>query len=194
MVTKRSTLIVAAAIAALAGSVRAQAPAPFALEVRGGVALPTQQLGGTDLGTGAGTELTASYRILPALSVYGGWDYAMLDGPVGSFQNLNSTGYAFGARVDGPAVGRITPWLRAGAQVNHIELEDGVNPEYASSDHKLGWEVGAGAALPLVGRFAVTPGIRYRSFAAPMSELGNQHRLSYLTIELGISAAFGGRQ
>jgi hypothetical protein len=49
-----------------------QAQGLWTFEVRGGASVATDQFADTDLDTGIGLEGTLSYRILPAVSLYGG--------------------------------------------------------------------------------------------------------------------------
>jgi opacity protein-like surface antigen len=82
-----------------------------------------------------------------------------------------------------------------GGIYNHIELEAEDGDLVADSGHELGWEAGAGFAIPLGQRFAVTPGVRYRTFSAQL-DLGDGRMdvdLSYVVIDVGMSYAFGRR-
>ncbi len=195
MGTIERAIIAAAAVAALAGSTQAQAQSRFSVEVRGGAAVPTQQLGAQDLKTASTVEFTAAYRIVQPVSIYAGWDWfrAPLEKKMGDIEDADATGYAFGVRLDGPAVGTVTPWVRAGGLYNHVELEGDTTDARISSKHKLGWEVGAGVSMPIKGRWSLTPGVRYRSFSPVLDQLGPDPRLSYLTFEVGFAAAIGGK-
>lgn len=196
MKTLHSSFTLAAALTLIAGGAQAQAPGRFSLEVSAGGALPTQDLGDHELkDAGLGLGLNASYRVMPHLAVYAGWDWYHfeLEEGIGDFVDVEDTGYAFGVRYDGPTLAMATPWIRAGGVFKHVELETDENDAVRSSDHTLGWEAGVGATLNLGSRWALMPGVRYRTFSPELEELGGEVEHAYVTFDLGFSAAFGGR-
>ncbi|HER42841.1 MAG TPA: porin family protein, partial [Candidatus Eisenbacteria bacterium] len=151
----------------LAGSVAAvsvSAEQRWSAEFSGGAAFSTEELGEADLGTGLGFEGTVSYRFLPHLAVYGGWDWFHFstDGsPWGGEMDVEETGYVFGLRFVHP-VGDwpLSYMLRAGGTFDHIEIENDEGEIVADSDHGLGWEIGAGLVYALNDRWGIVPGIR----------------------------------
>lgn len=193
-----SRLIVTTAAAALvlACSTQLQAQRPFSLELRGGAAFPAADVGDTSLQTGAGFEVSARYRVQPHLLAYIGWDwyrFAPESQPSGSDLDLGDTGYALGLQFQHPLARSTEGWFRAGAVYNHIEVEDG-SDIIADSGHELGWEAGAGVSFAIGRSFALTPGVRYRTFSAEL-DLGDGGRnvdLSYVTAEVGLAWSFGG--
>ncbi|HSJ15782.1 MAG TPA: outer membrane beta-barrel protein [Longimicrobiales bacterium] len=186
------------AIAALAGLVpaatQAQEAGRFSLDLRSGAVLPTADLGASALNPGMGLGLVANLQVMPHLNLYAGWDWARftLEQDLGPFEDMDVTGYSFGARFFAPSLGSVTPWLRAGGVYDHIELEGDDRDDRVSADHTLGWEAGVGAAVPLGGRWALLPGVSYRSFSPELDEIGGKAYVRYLTIDIGISATFGG--
>lgn len=190
------TFTIAAALTLIAGSTQAQErPGTFSLELRPGAGLPTKALGSRDLKTGYGSELIVNLQVMPHLSLYAGWDYMhfSLEEKLGSLTDAEDTGYAFGARFFAPSLGPVTPWIRAGGVYDHVELEGDDNNDTLSSDHTLGWEAGAGAAIALGGRWSLLPGVRYRSFSPDLAVLGGEVDMNYVNIDVGISYTFGGR-
>lgn len=178
-----------------AGAARAQSP--FSMEVRGGAALATADLGDATLKTGAGVELTGAFRVMQHMHVYAGWDYHnfAMDTPFyGGNYDLEVTGYAFGLQFQHPLASSTSGWLRAGGLYNHLELENISGATVADSGHELGWEVGGGLRIPIGLNIALTPGVRYRTLSAEL-DVGQKRPvdLSYVAAEIGLSWTFGSR-
>ncbi|MHB1328413.1 MAG: outer membrane beta-barrel protein, partial [Gemmatimonadales bacterium] len=120
------TVLLATLIVTLPGAATAQRRWDVAL--RGGVALPTQELGNAELETGVGFEATVSYRLLEHLAVYGGWGWRQFgtDANVATFAgtdiDVEETGYVLGLRFEHPLAGAGSPALvlRGGATFAHI--------------------------------------------------------------------------
>lgn len=169
-----------------------------AIELRGGAALPMEDLGGSDLDPGGGFGLTAALRFMPHVLAYAGWDWFRLttDEPfAGMDLDVENTGYAFGLKFQHPLLSDVEGWLRAGAIYNHVELENGDGDRVADSGHELGWEAGTGASIPIGRRFALTPGVRYRTFSGEV-DAGTgpiDVNVSYVALEVGIAYQFGAR-
>ena len=190
------TFTVALVLAAGAGG--AQAQGPIALELRGGGAIPTADLGETSLGVGFGFGIAGSYRLLPHLGAYVGWDwhrFATDEALLGNDYDVEDTGYAFGMQFQHPMVRGIEGWARAGGLYNHIELENDAGSIVADSGHELGWELGGGFSIPLGQRLALTPGARYRTFSATLEvdQVEVPVDLSYVALEVGLTWTFGAR-
>ena len=169
-----------------------QAQDTFALDFRGGVALPAEDLGDTSLNTGFGLGVTASYRIQPHLRIYGGWDWTHFVTDDDAEFDVEPNGYAFGLQFQHPFSNSMWGWVRAGGLYNHIEVEDGDGSVF-DSGHELGWEVGGGVRLPLGQRLALTPGVRYRAFSADFDVAAAPASvdMSFFSAEMGISWSFG---
>lgn len=173
------------------------AQSTFSMELNGGAALPTQDLGTTKLAPGFGLGFTANVRVMPHLHLYAGWDYHrfVTDEPlVGSDYDLNDTGYAFGAKFQHPFADRLEGWVRAGGLFNHIELEDSEGEIVSDTGHELGWEAGAGLSVVVTPRLAIMPGTRFRTYASTLTVGQNNIDvdLSYITAELRFAFKFGG--
>jgi opacity protein-like surface antigen len=184
------------ALLVVAGPLQAQSR--YSLELRGGAAIPTADLGDAALNTGGGMGLNAAVRFLPHALVYAGWDWFRLttkEPLAGADFDVENTGYAFGLQFQHPLVNTIDGWFRAGAIYNHIELENVDGDVIADSGHELGWEAGGGVSVPISERFAITPGFRYRTFSTDLELNGARIPvdMSYLAAELGFSWSFGAR-
>ena len=192
MTTKISTLILAGLLLVLAAAPAAAEYFPWTVEPCGGAALPTADLGDSELDTGFGFEGTLGYQVQKHLWVYAGWDWMHF----GSEADLDhkETGYAFGVRFVHPVSdgSDLRYLVRLGGTLDHIEVENADGDLVADSDHGLGWEAGLGLALPLNGRWDLTPGVRYRSLSRDVAfEQGDVDvDLQYVAIEVGASYRF----
>lgn len=194
----RGARIVFAAVLLAFGAGAVQAQERVSLELRGGAAIPTADLGDAALNPGAGIGFNVAVRFLPYMQAYGGWDWVRFttDQPfAGSDFDVENTGYAFGLQLKQSLFGNVSGWLRAGGLYKHIELENDALAEAIDSGHELGWEAGGGVSIPLTDRLAVTPGLRYRTFSADV-EVNNVSipvDMSWLGIEIGLNYTLGTR-
>ena len=191
----RRVIVALATLTLLPGLQIAHAQSPWSAEISAGAAFPTSEMAGADLGTGVGFEMSARYLMMPHLAVYGGWDWHHFPtdatGP-GNDLDVEETGYAFGLRFEHPIAGRVAGWIRAGGTADHIELENGAGDIIADSGHGLGWEAGAGLALPLGDRLRLTPGVRYRALSRDL-DIGASEaavELQYVSIGMGFAFTF----
>lgn len=180
----------------VAGTPALAAQGRVGVEVRGGLAVPTTDLGAVDLSAGFGFEGTLAYRVLEHLAVYGGWDWHHFtpdDAAAMEETDIEETGYAFGLRFQHPLGGAGGPWIqaRAGGTVNHIEVETG-GETTADSGHGLGWEAGLGLLFPLGDRWKLGPGARYRSLTRELTSDGvtGDVDLRYFALEVVVSRIF----
>jgi hypothetical protein len=188
---RRLLLVVPLLLALCAGQASAQGR--FAIELNGGAAFPTEDLGTMALNTGAGAGLTANVRLLPHTHFYAGWEfYRFTPDGTGLTEHIMDTGYAFGAKFEHPFLRDIAGWVRAGGVYNHIEVEDD-DDVLADSDHELGWEAGGGLRIPVNDRFAIMPGLRYRTFSVDLSDGATTVPvdMTYLVAEVRLSWTFG---
>lgn len=166
----------------------------WSLELLGGLDLPTGDLGLLPLNAGPGLEISAAYRFHEHLWVYAGWGWhRFTTDETEADIDLEQTGYAFGGRYehpfrdDGIAAFRIF----AAGTWEHVELEDAEGQVRADSGHGLGFDVGAGVALPIGRDWRVLPGVRFRSLPVELSpEGGSKADLTYLAVEVGVAYRF----
>ncbi|HET9949747.1 MAG TPA: outer membrane beta-barrel protein [Longimicrobiales bacterium] len=196
------TKLRAAAIAALAALTLAAPPVAaqvqrWSAEVRGGLAVPTAEVGGEDLGTGLGFEGTLRVALHPYLALYGGWSWVRFspDPPVaGAATHVADTGWLFGLTYAHPVAGSAGPaiWVRGGGVWAQVDLDDDDTGFSARTDHELGWEAALGLAFGTSGAWSLTPGVRYRSVDGTADVAGTplDVGLRYVTFGLGISWLF----
>lgn len=169
----------------------------FGIEVRGSGALATQESTRETHEYGVGLDATVQYRIRPSLATYGGWNHTQFgarDAIAGPGMKIEETGFVLGLRLDRPLTegSSATAWLRGGATYTNLELEQSDGDITDRSGHGLGWEFGAGVALPVVGSWSVTPGIRYRSMTRDFATEGVTApvQLQQVAFEIGILRLF----
>ena len=170
-------------------------PSRWSVEVSGDAAFPTRELAGAELRTGAGFGANVRYRLQPHLAAYAGWEWHVQQTKQlvpGQTLDLNDNGYTFGLRFDHPVLARTNGWLRAGAMVNHIEIEQDDGSALQDTKHGLGWEAGAGLSVPLTQRLSIAPGVRFRTLSRDIT-VNNRTQsstLSYVTTGVGLVIAF----
>lgn len=156
----------------------------------------TQDLGDADLGAGFGFEANLTYRFLPRLSAYGGWGWQRFSAEesfAGAEADFEETGYRFGLQFMRPlGATPIDYFVRAGGIYNHIEIENSDGDITADSGHGLGWQVGAGVAVPIGAKWRLMPGLRYQSLSRDI-EIGattTDADLTYVALEIGFHRTF----
>lgn len=191
---KRFLVILSITVTGLLLSLQtANAQNQLSWEIRTGVDLATQKLGGTDLNTGFGFDILFSYRFMPHTSAYGGWGWHQFTSDdlfAGSKMDFEETGYALGLEFLHP-IGDLPLdfYLRGGGLYNHIEVENSDGSITSDSGHGLGWQAGIGIIVDLGNRWQFKPGARYRSLSRNI-EVGNTTTdvdLTYFNLAIGIA-------
>lgn len=171
---------------------------PLALEVRGGMALPMGEVTDDDPGIGAEAGPHAGgavlWRFTPSLAAFAGYGAAWLAcercGNRGIDETVLDTGFEGGVRASLPA-GGLRPWLAVGVLLHQLRFSDGEST--LSSDRAPGFLVAAGLELPLAGRVALVPQLRYGSYTAEL-DLGDladrSVSVARVTGDLGIAFNF----
>jgi opacity protein-like surface antigen len=188
-------LLCTAAVAVSAQAASAQTPA-IALEVRGGVGLPTGDWNENDeLDTGYGFGGNVRAMVTPTIGVYAGWEMYTFSAEFTEDQqevdtDVEDSGFRGGVSLSFPmAAGSVSPFVEVGAIYNttSIELSDGSASLEVESDRSLGFEAGLGVAVPLGQRLSVTPVIRYRSHDLSYDEVElDDTSASYFSFDLGL--------
>jgi len=167
----------------------------WSLELSGDAAFPTRTVAGADLQTGGGVGFNVRYRFQPHLAAYAGWEWHLQQTSelaAGQTLDLNDNGYTLGLRFEHPLLASTAGWVRAGALINHIEVEDQSGKNIDDTGHGLGWEAGAGLTFPIGQRFGLIPSVRYRTLSRDITVDGatSSATLSYVTAGLGFSITF----
>lgn len=158
--------------------------------------IATQDVGGADVDPGFGFEANVTYRFMPHFFAYTGWGWQRF-GSSGSFENadvdIEETGYRFGVQFMRPLGSTpVEYFLRAGGLYNHIELENSDGDIIADSGHGLGWQAGAGIAVPIGAKWRFMPGLRYQSLSRDldMGTGSTDVSLNYVAFDVGFHRTF----
>jgi hypothetical protein len=186
-----STAIAVSSLVLLSISTQAQ-DARWAVELRPGANLATQQLAGVDIKPGFGAEATIAYRFMEHLGIYAGWGWNQFTPDIENAGHYEETGYTFGLRFQHPINDKLDYMISVGSVYNHLELEDTDGNLYGDTGHGFGWQAEAGVAIPLGERWRLTPGIRYRSLSRDLTvgEQTTQLDLTYLSLGVGVAITF----
>lgn len=163
----------------------------WSIELRGSGAISTQDAVRETHEKGLGLGGNVQYGFLPHFAAYAGWDHAQfsaLEAIAGSDMELVESGYVLGLRFEHPIRdgGRTKGWVRSGATYKRLELESSDGEVIDDSGHGFGWEFGAGLTVPLLRRWSVTPGIRYRSISRDVAFDGTTRALELRSVAFEI--------
>jgi opacity protein-like surface antigen len=196
MSIKKNLLAIVIASVVIMCAQPAVAQKRWSFELRSGVDFATEKLGDETLKTGYGFEGTLAYQFIPSLGIYGGWswnNFASDQTFEGNKLDFNETGYCAGLQLIHPfRNSKISYMLKGGATYNHIETENSEGKIVDDSGHGLGWQAGAGLAIPLGNRIQLIPEIRYRSLSRDITLGGitTPVELNYVSRSLGLSFSF----
>ena len=191
-VVAASVLVAACALPAAA---RAQG---FSVEARAGVAVPVGELAEESPGVGAAAGPHAGAALVwsatRAVSLFAGYSAGWLGcdrcGERGLDGQVTDAGFQAGARISLPGAG-LRPWVSAGVLRHELRFSDGEST--LSSDPALGFQVGAGAALPLGPSLVLSPAVRYGAYTAEL-ELGDfpdqSVEVARVVAEIGLAYRF----
>lgn len=203
-------LVAAGALAGMAGFTGTPVDAQlFYVGVRAGAGIPTGTFADTAQGpiqsdllagatAGLGYGLDAGVGLGPLLGAYVSLDQI----PFGCAKNscawsgkYTLTGYSAGIRAGVPLLPLIKPWVKAGITLNEIEGRIGESPNVTRVTTKRapGYEIGAGADIPVLGGFFnLTPQVRRirqkLEYEVPSSSVPTRGKKSvdYYTFDIGL--------
>ena len=159
----------------------------LSLELRAGAAV------GNYTGTGAGLDLVPApsfaavgeLALTEALSGYIGINRSAFGCDeglcVGRDMSLSSQGVTVGARY---ATGAL--WARAGLALQVLRVAS--DAEISTSDPGVGWDLGAGAEIPVGRGFLIRPGVTYLRHNAPIG--ADAGHVAVLALEVGVAMRF----
>ena len=187
-------LTVAAALLGTAQVASAQTPS-FALDVRGGYAIPTGDWNEDDTfknGLGFGANVIA--MVTPQVGVYAGWETFSFDvdeDEPGVEADATDAGFRAGVTLSVPMAQypAVTPVLEAGVLYNTLEI--GASGEGASidfeSEEALGFEAGAGVEVGVANRVSVIPMVRYRQHEVKFPDISDESEtVSYIVVGVAL--------
>lgn len=183
---KATFAIAAAALFATTGSAAAQLSIPLSVEVRADMAIPSGDF--ADAVEGApGFGVNASLGIAPGLAVYGGYSRTQFEIKETEV-DATDQGFSAGLTAGLPFAAPLQPWVGAGLLIHDFEVED-VDADF---DSDLGFEVGAGLAVPLARNVRLTPGVGYRRYTTDVPLFGGteEAEISYFTAGVGLNLSF----
>jgi len=191
---KKSILLFGIAI--LLFSFAGKAQEKWSVEFKPGLNFPTSDVGNTEAKVGYGFEIVGAYKMMPHLTVYGGWGWNQFKGGDRLSKDdviLNETGYTFGLQIIHPiGTSSFSYVAGAGAIYNHIELENNAGDITADTGHGFGWQVGAGIDYEFADNLSFRPELRYRSLKRDI-EIANTTtdlNLDYISFGVGLVWAF----
>lgn len=184
----KKSVVVLAALAAVAGVSQAEAQTlpttPFSIEVRGGAAIPTG-----DLGDGAKTGYTlganAQFALNPMFGLYAGYAYNSfgVDEDGADDFDVVDQGFRGGVMVNVPAATLpVAPFVFGGLVYNELEFQ--VQNASVTSDAQVGFEVGGGVAIPLGPRVSFTPAVSYTRWS--LDEDGAELDVTAVKVDVGL--------
>lgn len=193
---RRITLLAAAAaLVATAQTAQAQTP-QFALDVRGGYAIPTGDWNEDDTfdnGFGFGANVMA--MVTPQVGIYAGWEtfeFGVDEDEPGVEADATDAGFRGGVSVNIPLAQspNITPFVELGVLYNTLEIgaSGGGTSVEIESEEALGFEGGVGVAVALGERLSVVPMVRYRQHDVEFEDLegGESESIQYVVVGVGL--------
>ena len=192
------TVLTLTALACMAPVGLAGQRSPLSLEIRGGGGLPVASFAtppgaGEEMGGGPSFGLLFGYRRSVHTGIYVGFsqhrfDCARVGCPADG--RLVQTGWDVGFRAD-LSTGAWQPRIRVGAVFSRVERDAGSGGEVVRhlSDLAAGFEAGVALAFPALGRYRLSPGLRYVWSNTRFPEAGLV-RMRYVVADLGLIVAF----
>lgn len=166
----------------------------FALEVRGGYAIPTGDWNEDDTfdnGLGFGANVIA--MVTPQIGVYAGWETFQFAAEVdeeGVEADATDAGFRAGVTLSAsvPQYRNVTPFIEAGVLYNTLEIEasgDGASISI-ESEESLGFEAGVGVAADVAPRVSIVPMLRFRQHDVEFEDFEGSDTVQYVVIGVGL--------
>jgi len=170
----------------------------FGIEVDGGASFAIKKLDDAKLKVGAGFEGTLHYRFYKHLGAYAGWGWNWLSAEnsfAGKNCDFEETGYVLGLQFKHP-IGNspISYYVRAGALLNHIEIENSDGDIVEDTRHGLGYQLAGGVYIPVGKGWSINTGLKFNSLNRKDIEFSDNIKrsldLKYLSLRVGIVKEF----
>ena len=170
---------------------------PLQLEARGGAWIPKADLvgaqgfeGEASAGSSFGVHFMLKRGFISFVAGFSEHRFDCAQAECGEAVDFVSTAWDLGVRLNLRQEG-IMPWVSLGATAvvfdAHVETGTGVMTE--DSDLGWGYEVGAGALVPLGGQFFIDPGMRYGRSDVDFASRGTLET-RYIVVDLGLVLVF----
>lgn len=164
---------------------------PVALDARAEVAFPLGNF--ADIaGTGVGGTVSLAVPVVPAFGAYASYSQIRFGGGWTGDDPSDATtdGFTVGVTTTLPGLLDVNPWVGGGLLFHRLEV--GGTRTGVSSD--LGFEIGAGVAVPLTGQLRLSPAIHYRQFGASIPALAGlaarDLTVQHLSLGIGLNLWF----
>jgi hypothetical protein len=171
---------------------------PLSLEVRAGAGIPTGDFAdrrpGVEAETGLAFAAGAVLHLSSAVGIYGQYNRTAFGcdncAGAGLDDELVDAGGGFGIHAALP-LAAFRPWIRAGGVYHELRFSGSEGELF--SDPALGFQVGGGVSLPLIGGLRVLPGVHFRSYSAELDLGGLPSEtvdVNQVVADLGLSYRF----
>lgn len=165
------------------------------IELRIGPTFATTELGDAELKTGTGMEALIEYQFSNYLGAFAGWGWNQFSADrsfAGPDRHFEETGYLLGLKLSTTGNGKLGVYVRAGALINHIEVESDDGDIIADSGHGLGFRGEVGLDVGLGSNWYLRPGVKYQELSRDLSieTVTTPVDLKYLGVQLGIAKKF----
>lgn len=191
---RRITLLAAAAALLGTAQTAAAQTSRFALDVRGGYAIPTGDWNEDDTfenGFGFGANVMA--QVTPQVAVYAGWEtfqFKVDEDQEGVEADATDAGFRAGIAVAVPlAMASLSPVLELGVLYNTLEIgaSDDETSVEIESDASIGFEAGLGLEFALGQRLSAVPMVRYRRHEVEFEEISEESEtIEYIVVGVAL--------
>jgi hypothetical protein len=171
-------------------------PGRLAVELRGGAAIGevAAAASGPQWRPGAAWRVGAAYAVLDMVGVYAGYGSNAFGCADGFCQGRDVTFTSRGADA-GVELRRQWAWLRGGVVRHELrsQWQSPTGPQAEAAPAAVGWQLGAGATLPLKGlapfgaAVELAPGVRYSAHGGAAAWAGDGNAgVGFITADVGV--------
>ena len=168
----------------------------WSISLKAGLAVPTHDLGNTEILPGVGYEGVLGFQFAENFSAFAGWSHQFFPADdlfAGQELDFEETGYSAGIAFSYPAqADEVRYSLGAGILYHHIEAENTDGDVVADSGHELGFQVEGTIGIPLSNTLSLIPFARYRTLDTDITidEVTTPTILSYIGVGAGVKWVF----
>lgn len=155
----------------------------FAVELKGGAAIPVKELNGSSLNAGFGFEGIVHYKLMTHTGLFAGWGWNKLPAShtfAGDDMCFEETGYVLGLQFMHPiADTRFSYYVHAAGLYKHIETENADGDIIHDSRHGMGYQLGGGVNFGLNGNWSLSAGLKFSSLTRETTFEGAEKNFAY---------------